>query len=159
MNPQPILNAAVHFINLEADLLDQGEFREWLTLWQPQGMYIIPVDQQATDFANTLNYAYDNQAMREKRVNRLYSGESISTTPRARTIRMTGHHRLLSADEERVEIRCAQFLYEYRKGNEQHYVADLSYVLKPQGETFLIAQKVVRLINGDDFLHSIGYIL
>ncbi len=53
----------------------------------------------------------------------------------------------------------AQFLYEYRKGKEHHYVADLSYTLVPQGERFLIAQKVIRLINGDDYLHSIGYIL
>ena len=143
----------------EADLLDQGEFHEWLTLWQPQGMYIIPVDRQTTDFANALNYAYDNQAMREKRVHRLYSGESISTTPRARTIRMIGRHRLIEASDQRVEIRCAQFLYEYRKGKEHHYVADLSYTLVPQGERFLIAQKVVRLINADDYLHSIGYIL
>lgn len=35
------------------------------------------------DFANALNYAYDNQAMREKRVHRLYSGESISDDRRA----------------------------------------------------------------------------
>lgn len=159
MSTQHTLNAAIHFINQEADLLDQGEFHAWLALWQPDGMYIIPIDQQATDFANTLNYAYDNQAMREKRVHRLYSGESISTTPRARTIRMTGRHRLISASDEQVEIRCAQFLYEYRKGNEKHYVADVSYTLVPQGDTFQIAQKVVRLINGDDFLHSIGYIL
>ncbi|NYY79784.1 hypothetical protein DMH17_07680 [Raoultella planticola] len=159
MSAQRTLTAAIHFINQEADLLDRGEFREWLALWQPQGMYIIPVDRQATDFANALNYAYDNQAMREKRVHRLYSGESISTTPRARTIRMTGRHRLIEASDQRVEIRRAQFLYEYRKGKEHHYVADLSYTLVPQGERFLIAQKVIRLINGDDYLHSIGYIL
>ena len=97
MSAQRTLTAAIHFINQEADLLDQGEFREWLALWQPQGMYIIPVDRQTTDFANALNYAYDNQAMREKRVHRLYSGESISTTPRARTIRMIGRHRLIEA--------------------------------------------------------------
>ncbi|WP_317987972.1 aromatic-ring-hydroxylating dioxygenase subunit beta, partial [Klebsiella aerogenes] len=97
MNTSPILNAAIQFINLEADLLDQGEFREWLALWRAEGMYIIPIDQQTTDFANVLNYAYDNHEMREKRVQRLYSGESISTTPRARTIRMSGRYRLLSA--------------------------------------------------------------
>ena len=159
MNTSPILNAAIQFINLEADLLDQGEFREWLALWHAEGMYIIPIDQQTTDFANVLSYAYDNHEMREKRVQRLYSGESISTTPRARTIRMSGRYRLLSASDEVVEVRCAQFLYEYRKGNEQHYAADVTWTLAPEGDSFRILQKVVRLINGDDYLHSIGYIL
>jgi 3-phenylpropionate/cinnamic acid dioxygenase small subunit len=37
MSAQQTLTAAIHFINQEADLLDQGEFHEWLTLWQPQG--------------------------------------------------------------------------------------------------------------------------
>lgn len=31
--------------------------------------------------------------------------------------------------------------------------------LAPEGDSFRILQKVVRLINGDDYLHSIGYIL
>ncbi|HCT8366108.1 aromatic-ring-hydroxylating dioxygenase subunit beta [Klebsiella aerogenes] len=159
MNTSPILNAAIQFINLEADLLDQGEFREWLALWRAEGMYIIPIDQKTTDFANVLNYAYDNHEMREKRVQRLYSGESISTTPRARTIRMSGRYRLLSANDEVVEVRCAQLLYEYRKGNEQHYAADVTWTLAPEGDSFRILQKVVHLINGDDYLHSIGYIL
>lgn len=53
MSAQQTLTAAIHFINQEADLLDQGEFHEWLTLWQPQGMYIIPVDRQTTRFQPT----------------------------------------------------------------------------------------------------------
>lgn len=153
------LQDVINFINMEADLLDQGEFNEWLALWQEQGLYIVPIDQQTTDFANVLNYAYDDAEMRQKRVHRLYSGESISTTPRARTIRMIARHRIIYADESRVEVRCAQSLWEYRKGNAQHYVADLSYTLLPSGDSWLIAQKVIRTINGDDHLRSIGYIL
>ena len=159
MTEPQALFSAISFINYEADVLDQEEFNHWLTLWKPEGLYVIPIDQKTEDFANTLNYAYDNQHMREKRVNRLYSGESISTTPRARTIRMLARYRLLHASEERVEIRCAQSLWEYRKGNAQHYVADVTYTLVPEGESFLILKKVIRVINGQDFLRSIGYIM
>ena len=159
MTNNALFQDAIHFINLEADLLDQGEFNQWLTLWQEEGLYIVPIDQQTTDFANVLNYAYDNHEMRKKRVHRLYSGESISTTPRARTIRLSGRHRLVRADEHSIEVRCAQSLWEYRKGNSQHYIADLTYTLVRSGESWLIAQKVVRTINGEDFLRSIGYII
>lgn len=159
MNEQQTLLSAINFINYEADLLDQEEFSHWLTLWQPEGFYIIPIDQKTEDFANTLNYAYDNQHMREKRVNRLYSGESISTTPRARTIRMPGRYRLVEASEDQVVVRCAQSLWEYRKGNAQHYVADITYTLVPYEDTFKILRKVIRVINGQDYLRSIGYIM
>lgn len=154
-----LLNEAINFINLEADLLDHGEFNAWLELWNKDGIYVVPIDQQTTDFDNTLNYAYDNAKMREKRVHRLYSGESISTTPRARTIRMLARHRIVKTEGQQVELRCAQSLWEFRKGNRQHYVADITYVLEKQGDSFLIKQKVIRVINGEDYLHSIGYIL
>ncbi len=159
MNEQALLARVVNFINLEADLLDQGEFEAWLALWQEDGLYIVPIDQQTEDFANSLNYACDDAPMRRKRVHRLYSGESISTTPRARTVRMSGRHRLLNACDERVEVRCAQSLWEYRKGNSQHYVADVTYRLAADGDSWRITRKVVRVLGGDVFLRSIGYIL
>ncbi len=66
MTEQQALFSAISFINYEADVLDQEEFNHWLTLWKPEGLYVIPIDQKTEDFANTLNYAYDNQHMREK---------------------------------------------------------------------------------------------
>jgi 3-phenylpropionate/cinnamic acid dioxygenase small subunit len=153
------INEVVNFLNLEADMLDQGEFDNWLTLWHPDGRYIVPIDPHTDDFENTLNFAFDDDAMRRRRVQRLYSGESISTTPRARTIRMLARHRILVDTPERLEVRCAQSLWEYRKGKSQHYVADLHYRLLPQATGFLIESKVVRMLNSDGYLSSIGYIL
>ncbi|MFC0225559.1 aromatic-ring-hydroxylating dioxygenase subunit beta [Serratia aquatilis] len=154
-----VLFDAIALINLEGDLLDQGEFAAWLDLWQPEGLYVIPIDPQETDFKNSLNYAYDDHAMRAKRVHRLNSGESISTTPRARTLRTLSRFRLLEADEQVVVVRCAQSLWEHRKGSSRNYAADITYQLGRQGETWQIRQKVIRLINSDDALHTIGYIL
>ncbi|PLV63233.1 hypothetical protein GKQ23_07145 [Erwinia sp. E602] len=156
---QQVLSAAIGFINDEADLLDRGAFHHWLALWHPEGLYVVPIDPATEDFANTLNYALDDQQMREKRVKRLCSGEAISATPQARTIRISGRHHLLSASERRVDLRCAQSLWVQRKGLTHHTVADVSYQLVPQGDSFLIQQKVVRLINAEDYLLAIGYIL
>lgn len=72
MTPDTVLISAMEIINLEGDLLDQGEFNAWLELWQRDGLYIVPIDPQETDFKNTLNYACDDHEMRERRVKRLY---------------------------------------------------------------------------------------
>lgn len=156
---QQVLSQAVGFINDEADLLDHGAFQHWLALWHPDGMYVVPIDPATEDFANTLNYALDNQQMREKRVQRLCSGEAISAVPQARTIRLSGRHHLLSASDRRVDVRCAQSLWAHRKGQTQHAVVDIHYQLVPQGDSFLIQQKVVRLLNAEDYLQMTGYIL
>jgi 3-phenylpropionate/cinnamic acid dioxygenase small subunit len=157
--PDSVLFAATSLINLEGDLLDQGEFNAWLELWQRDGLYVVPIDPQETDFKNTLNYACDDHEMRARRVKRLYSGESISTTPRARTLRTLSRFRLLESQDDVIVVRGAQSLWEHRKGHSRHYAADITWHLQLQGDSLLIKQKVIRLINSDDVLHSIGYIL
>jgi 3-phenylpropionate/cinnamic acid dioxygenase small subunit len=97
--------------------------------------------------------------MRARRVKRLYSGESISTTPRARTLRTLSRFRLLESQDDVIVVRGAQSLWEHRKGHSRHYAADITWQLQRQGDQLLIKQKVIRLINSDDVLHSIGYIL
>ena len=65
---ESVLFNAIAVINLEGDLLDQGEFDAWLELWQHDGLYVVPIDPTETDFKNTLNYACDDHEMRAKRV-------------------------------------------------------------------------------------------
>ena len=154
-----LLNQASAFICQEADMLDHGEYAEWLALWEEKGLYIVPINPDETDFANTLNYAYDDAAMREKRVARLGSGESISTSPVPRTIRSVSRFRILANDGTHVTVRCAQNLREFRKDVLKHYSADVTFDLVKSGGSFLIRRKIIRLINSTDTLQGIGYIL
>lgn len=154
-----LLNEVTAFIWQEADMLDHGEFDAWLALWQTDGTYIIPIDPEQTDLENSLNYAYDNQHMRELRVQRLTSGESISTSPRPRTVRSVSRFRVLGVDNGVVSVRCAQNLREFRKDVLKHYSADLEFQLVRSGDSFKIQRKLIKLINSTDTLAGIGYIL
>lgn len=158
MNTELITQTSA-FLWQEADMLDHGEYAEWLALWEEKGLYIVPINPDETDFANTLNYAYDDAAMREKRVARLGSGESISTSPVPRTIRSVSRFRILANDGTNVTVRCAQNLREFRKDVLKHYSADVTFDLVKSGGSFLIRRKIIRLINSTDTLQGIGYIL
>ena len=154
-----LLHHVTAFIWQEADMLDHGEFDAWLAQWTEKGTYIIPIDPNETDFENTLNYAYDDHHMRELRVKRLTSGESISTTPRARTVRSLSRFRVLSDESDVVTVRCAQNLREFRKDSFKHYTADITFQLVRDGDSFKIQRKLIHLINSTDTLAGIGYIL
>lgn len=147
------------FIWQEGDMLDHGEFDSWLNLWLPNGTYIIPIDPLQEDFENSLNYAYDDHHMRKLRVQRLISGESISTSPQPRTVRSLSRFRVLAEDAQQVTVRCAQELREFRKDSLKHYSADIIYTLVRDSDSFKIQRKLIRLINSDDTLAGIGYIL
>jgi len=158
MNLQ-LLHEVTAFIWQEGDMLDHGEYDTWLGQWTEKGTYIIPIDPKQSDYENTLNYAYDDHHMRGLRVQRLIGGESISTSPQPRTVRMLSRFRVLSDDGVNVTVRCAQNVREFRKESLKHYSADLTYTLVRAQGSFKIHRKVISLINSDDTLAGIGYIL
>lgn len=153
------LNDVTAFIYKEADMLDFKEYKAWLDLWDQDGLYVVPVDADTDDFANTLNYAYDNAAMRTLRVNRLLSGDAVSTETTAKTVRSPTRFRILKEEGGDVTVRCAQHISENRHGVLRTYPADVTYTLRPDGDDFRIVTKVIRLLNADNHLSSIGYIL
>lgn len=158
MNLQ-LLNEVTAFIWQEGDMLDHGEYAAWLDLWAAKGTYIIPINPKETDFENSLNYAYDDHHMRELRVQRLIGGESISTSPQPRTVRTLSRFRVLTDDGAQITVRCAQNVREFRKESLKHYSADLTYTLLRDGDGLKIQRKIISLINSDDALAGIGYIL
>lgn len=157
MNNELYVNVAA-FIDYENDLLDAKQYDEWLTLWQDDGYYVVPIDTSDDNYGNRLNYAYDNADMRRMRVARLLSGESVSVESNGGTIRMTSRLRVNQADDV-IEARCALLITESRLGVMKQYVATVEYKLVPNGDRFAIAQKVVKLINAEDYLRTISYIL
>ncbi len=158
MNVQ-LLNEVAAFIWQEADMLDHAEYDAWLGLWADDGRYIVPIDPRENDFANTLNYANDDAKMRQLRVARLLSGESVSTTPAPTVVRSASRFRILAAEGDRCTVRCAQNLREFNKDRQRHYTADVTYDLVRAGASFRMQQKVVRLANSTDTLQAISYIL
>ena len=154
-----LLQEATAFIWAESDMLDHNEYQDWLQLWAPDGIYVIPIDPNETDHENTLNYAYDDAQMRQKRVARLTGGEAISSAPVARTVRNVSRLRLLSDDGTQLTVRCAQDLREFRKDRFREHTSDVTYELLREGEGFRIQRKIVKLINSTDTLTAVGYIL
>lgn len=158
MNTELLLSATA-FVWAEADMLDHAEYAAWLDLWTPDGRYIVPIDAEGEDFDNTLNYAHDDADMRSKRVARLTGGESMSTQPRARTVRNVSRLRILRQDGEAITLRGAQDLRDFRKDAFHQHTADVTWDLVRNGGSWRIRRKVVRIINSADTLTSIGYVL
>lgn len=149
---------AIGFINYEADLLDHKDYAEWLGLWERDGTYVVPIDVNETDFANVLNVAYDDQAMREMRVARLQNGESVSSEAQEGTVRSMSRFRLLDESDEDIHLRCAMFLSEVRMGKPLLYPANVEYRLTKTPEGLHLHTKVVRLINAGHHLHTVAFI-
>ena len=150
---------AIEFIWREAEMLDRRDYRAWLEMWDASGFYVVPIDPQATDFAATLNYAYDDQHMRELRVQRMASGYSASASDAARTVRTVSRFTLTSDAADVVEVKSAQVIVAYKRGASTIFAADLTHKISfATGEPRLV-EKVIRLIDSTEALSAIGFLL
>lgn len=153
------IDPIVEFIWQEADLLDQKDYKTWLSLWDDAGLYIVPIDRTTHDYAATLNYAYDDAAMRRMRVARLTSGESVSAAAAGVTVRtLSRFRRLEDGPDSEICIRCAQHLVENRNGNQRLYAADVTYRLVSSPSGLRLLEKVVLMANSTDALAGITFL-
>jgi 3-phenylpropionate/cinnamic acid dioxygenase small subunit len=153
-----LLSDVTAFLNIEADMLDNKEYHQWLDLWLESGLYIIPVDHNADNYSNTLNLAYDDEKMRKLRVERLTGGEAVSTEISDKTVRTLSRFRLLDDIDGVVRVRCAYSLYENNKNGLRIYPANLQYKLVRDGGSFKIAEKVVKVMQSNNHLTTISYL-
>ena len=153
------LQEAAEFIWREAELLDRQDYQQWLSLWLDHGLYVIPIDRDDGDRAAQLNVVYDDADMRTARVKRLKSGFSISSASSARTVRTLSRFVLGELSGAGVEVRCAQHIAEYKFERTRILAGDATYRLVRCDGELKIERKEVLLINSDEALWGIGYLI
>lgn len=150
---------AIAFIWREAELLDSKDYEAWGALWTEGGHYVVPIDPDTEDFASQLNYAYDDARMRRLRIERFTSGYSMSAVDSARTIRTVSRFALVGIEDDIVEVRSAQLLAAHKRGATTLFAANLSHRIRLSAQGDLLEQKVVRLINSQEALNALGFLL
>lgn len=155
----PSLDEAIRFIWAEADILDRLAYKLWLPLWTPEGRYVIPIERDVDDYDDRLNVVNDDAVMRAARAKRLLSGFSMSSAPPARTVRTVSRFVPLVEDGTGLTLRAAQVLVEYKYERTRTLAADVTYRIVSTSDGLRLDRKIVTLINSDDHLHGIGYLL
>jgi 3-phenylpropionate/cinnamic acid dioxygenase small subunit len=143
---------------MEADMLDHKEYESWLSLWSPTGLYVVPVNVDAPDFKNTLNIAYDDGHMRKLRVERLLGGEAMSAASALPTVRLISGVRIVNDENGFVTVRYSYCLYENKQDKLRTYPAQIEFVLKRNGDSFLIENKLVKILRARQYMSTISYI-
>jgi 3-phenylpropionate/cinnamic acid dioxygenase small subunit len=129
MIDERIERECIHFLNLEAQLLDGWQFHDWLALVAADIDYRAPVrtgrDMRDGDgFSSKAFYLQEDHSSLKMRVNRLDSEFAWAENPRTRTRRMVSNVRVASmpeghADEWQVASNLAVFCY---RGDAPHPV-------------------------------------
>ncbi|MGA7764332.1 MAG: aromatic-ring-hydroxylating dioxygenase subunit beta [Candidatus Binataceae bacterium] len=146
------------FLFYEAKLIDEHLYDEWLGLWTEDGLYWVPCNTDDADPARQAMIIYDNRARLGERIYRLTSGAAWAQQPRSRT------RRLISNVEVRqneggymVESNC--IIAELRRSKQDIFAARMLHTLRPVGESFQIALKKVLLLNNDEPIDNLTFLV
>lgn len=144
----------------EAVLLDAQDYDGWLTMWDQHGLYIVPTEfEPVDDYARTLNFIFDDQDMRQRRVQRLVSGGSLAMSPPTRTVRTISMVRLTHLGEDTATVASSLLLCANRLGSQRIFACQVEHQINFAGPVPLLLRKVVRLIDADTAQTDLSFML
>lgn len=152
---QALERRVIRFLTLEARLLDDQRFSDWVGLYAQDCVYWAPVDPSMKTPADGPSHFHDDIQIMTARVHRLENPRVFAPEPYPRTARIVGDPLIEAIDETTGELTVAStlMLIEYRardrfEDDQRMFGGRVTHTLRPDGDTgFRIARKRIDLIN------------
>ena len=147
------------FVYREARLADEHRYDEWAALWTDDGIYWVPANEDDYDPSQHLSLIYDDRARIQDRVDRLKSGAAWAQEPKSRMRRLISNIEIEPADGGDILVRSNFVLGELRYGLQTAYFAAQEHRLRQTAEGLKMAGKKVMLINNDEPIHNLTFLV
>lgn len=138
----PLTTEVEALLYREARLLDDLQLTEWLDLFTEDGLYWIPIDEDAP-VARHAALVYDDRMRREERVHHLMHLPFPAQLPRSRTVHLVSNIEIERVEGDVIDVRSAQVVYEVRTGDFTQIGLGHTRALVSR------AQHVLRRVNGE----------
>ena len=146
------------FLTLEARLMDEHRYKEWLALWADEALYWVPCNEDDIDPARHVSIIYDDRTRLEQRVDRLLSGAVLAQEPKPRMRRVVSNIEIEGQGEE-FSVQ-SNFVLALAKGDTQQLWAGRTiHRLRRAGDGFTIRHKKVLLINSDQEMPLLQFLI
>ncbi len=151
--------AVERFVYLEAKLLDERRYPEWVDLFTDDGVYWVPSGHDGPP-EQSVALVYDNAARLRERLTRMGSRAFWAQQPPTETTRLVGNV-LVEADAESTDIRveCRLILALLRRHRQALLSGVVRYRLQRQGDGFRIREKVVTLQQRDEAFDNLTFLI
>lgn len=150
----------------EARRIDDGELDEWLELFTDDAVYWVP--NVVADPSREPSIIYDDRERMGERVFRLLRTPAYAQSPPSRTIRVVSNVQVDGKDgAEHATARCNTTITEMRLGDPgqvglgdpRSFAAACHYELRFEDDIWKIAQKKVWLLNREQPLYNLTFVI
>jgi benzoate/toluate 1,2-dioxygenase beta subunit len=148
------------FLYKEARLADENRYDEWTALWTDDAIYWVPANLDDYDPREHISLIYDDRERIQDRVDRLKSGAAWSQEPRSRVRRVVSNIEIEPPNEKGEITASSNFvLGDLRRGMQAVYFARQIHRLRPTPNGLRLAYKKVMLLNNNEPIHNLSFIV
>jgi len=148
-----------NFLYREARLMDEHAYDEWLSLWAEDLLYWVPCNEDDIDPQRHVSIIYDTRPFLEDRIERLKSGVAYAQEPKSRLRRVVSNIEIEEGDNGEVTVYSNFNLTELRRSRQDTFAGRTIHKLRPQGASFKIAYKKVLLVNNDEVIDNLTFLI
>ncbi len=151
------------FLYLEARLMDEGRYGEWLALFTDDCTYWIPSNRDNADPQREISILFCNRPMLEAYVRRLAGGNAFAQAPPSRLRRIVGNVEIVETHSSEanldVDLMANFALVEVRRNTQRLHAGQSRYTLAITDSVIAIRKKQVNLAGIDEPQDSITFLL
>jgi 3-phenylpropionate/cinnamic acid dioxygenase small subunit len=147
------------FLYHEAQLMDEHRFDEWLALWSEAALYWVPSNRDELDPKREVSLVYDDWVRLQLRISRLKSGFAHAQEPKSRLRRLISNIVVEEAERGEIVAYSNFLLAELRRGKQDLFVGRTIHRLRPHNGSFKLVSKKVLLVNNDEPIDNLTFLI
>lgn len=147
------------FLYREARLMDENAYDEWLSLWTDDALYWVPCNRDDSDPLREISAIYDDRTRLQGRIDRLKSGVAYAQDPKSRMRRLISNIEIEDADNSELIVSSNFMLVELRRSKQDLFAGRTIHRLRPEDDSFRICHKKVLLVNNDEVIDNLTFLV
>jgi 3-phenylpropionate/cinnamic acid dioxygenase small subunit len=151
------------FLYREARYADESDYDAWEALWTDDALYWVPV-AATDDPTRTMSVIYDNRSRIATRLKQVRTGKRYAQAPPSNLRRLVSNIEFLggrpnSSGGVDLEVAANFLVLESRARGTQLWGGRATYRLRRQDGDLRLAYKKVVLVNNDQPIPTLGFLI
>ena len=139
--------------------MDEHRYDEWLALWTDDALYWVPSGGDDIDPKREISLIYDDRVRLQVRITRLKSGFAHAQEPKSRMRRVVSNIVTKEVENGDIVVFSNFLLIELRRGKQDTFAGRTVHRLRPDNGSFRLASKKVLLVNNDEHIDNLTFLI
>jgi benzoate/toluate 1,2-dioxygenase subunit beta len=128
-------------------------------MFTDDAIYWLPCNGEGIDPNREISLVYDDHARLRDRVDRLNTGVAHAQSPPSKTCRLISNVQIQQVSTDTAAITSAFLLYELRQSRQRIFAGHYLHRLRLENDGWKIAWKKAVLVNNDEVIDNLTFIV